>query len=160
MQTLTINAKQSNSGSIHDIAATHDRIIKFPTAAKFAVICASYYGGKGYTTHKTAAAAIRASQLLGEYSHKIVDIDRNIYSVKSDYWDSSLVSLGEKIDGHSVTQKPINKVRASESRKIAGGGKRIGGILPKDAADKLHSLISSGYAPSIMAAIVKALLHA
>lgn len=53
-----------------------------------------------------------------------------------------------------------DRVRESEARKIAAGGQRIGGILPKDATDKLHSLIASGYAPTVMAAIVKALQHA
>ena len=53
-----------------------------------------------------------------------------------------------------------DRVRESEARKIAAGGQRIGGILTKEATDKLHSLIASGYAPSIVAAIVKALQHA
>ena len=54
-------------------------------------------------------------------------------------------------------KSPSDRVRASEAKKIAGGGKRIGGILSKEATDKLHSLIASGYAPSVMAAIAKSL---
>ena len=61
MSALTIPQKMSNSGSIHDIASDQfDRRIVFGKGCKYAVILASYYGGKGYTTHKTEAAAVRA----------------------------------------------------------------------------------------------------
>ena len=72
--TYIIPAKQSGTGSIHDIASEHgDREIRFGAGCKYAVVCASYYGGKGYTTHRTALAAMRASDALGDYSHRIID---------------------------------------------------------------------------------------
>lgn len=82
MTTLTIPKKMSGTGSIHDLASEHfDRDIKFGKDCKYAVVTASYYGGKGYTTHKTAEAAIKASRALGDYSHAILDADGNHYAV-------------------------------------------------------------------------------
>lgn len=76
-----------NTGSIHDIADTSDRVIKFADGCKYAVVLASYYGGKGYTTHKTADAAIAKSKILGSNgrSYKIIDTDGNIYGVYGSY---------------------------------------------------------------------------
>jgi len=45
----------------------------------YAVVCSSYYGGKGYTTHKTEESAIAASRKLGDYSHQIIDSDGRVY---------------------------------------------------------------------------------
>ena len=76
MTTYTIPGKMSNSGSIHDIAYDNfDRDIVFAPGCIYAVIRASYYGGNGYTTHKTEGAAIAASHRQGNYSHTIIDTD-------------------------------------------------------------------------------------
>jgi len=81
MTTITIPQKMSNSGSIHDIASDmFDRDIVFAPGCKFAVVLASYYGGKGYTTHKTATAAAAESHKQREYSHTILDTKGNEYS--------------------------------------------------------------------------------
>jgi len=77
MNTLTyvIPQKSSNSGTIHDIASDQfDRDIVFRSKCIYAVVLASYYGGKGYTTHRTEAAAIAASKANKDYSHKIIDV--------------------------------------------------------------------------------------
>ena len=59
MTTHIIPQKMSNTGSIHDIASDNfDRDIKFPAGAKYAVVLASYYGGKGYTMHKTEGISV------------------------------------------------------------------------------------------------------
>jgi hypothetical protein len=80
MKTYTINQKMSNSGTIHDIASDQfDRDINFPEGCKYAVVLASYYGGKGYTTHKTELAACNQSNKVSDYSHTIIDIDGNEY---------------------------------------------------------------------------------
>ena len=85
MTTYTIPQRTSGTGSIHDIASDlHDRDIKFGNGCKFAVVLSSYYGGKGYTTHKTEGAAIRASRANSEYSHVIIDVDGNQYEVDYD----------------------------------------------------------------------------
>lgn len=90
--TYTIPAKMSNSGSIHDIASEHgDRIIRFGAGCKYAVVNASYYGGKGYTTHKTAEAAAAASKRNREYSHEIIDTVGTRYVVEPDYYGGKLV---------------------------------------------------------------------
>ena len=60
-----------------------------------------------------------------------------------------------------MTGKPkslSDRVRASEARKIASGGRRMpGGVLPQVAVQKLDQLLRSGYAASAMAVIVRAL---
>ena len=68
----------SGTGNIHDIASENfDRVIEFRGAARYAVVMAAYYGGKGYTTHATEAAVCRQAHKLGRlgYSHKIIDAD-------------------------------------------------------------------------------------
>jgi len=85
MTTYTIPQKMSGTGSIHDIASDmFDRDIVFAPGCKFAVVLASYYGGKGYTTHKTEAAAIAASRRNSEYSHRIIDTKGREYVVYGD----------------------------------------------------------------------------
>lgn len=85
MHTLTIAQKMSNTGSIHDLASDQfDRDIVFGTGCQYAVVLASYYGGKGYTTHKTESATIRAAAQNKEYSHQILDRDGREYIVHGD----------------------------------------------------------------------------
>ena len=77
MKTLTIS--QDLHRNIHSIADQNcDRDINFPSGCEYAVVLASYYGGKGYTCHKTADAAMEKSQKESEYSHQIIDTDGNI----------------------------------------------------------------------------------
>lgn len=81
----TIPQKMSGTGSIHDIASDNfDREIS--GRGNYAVVKASYYGGKGYTTHTTAEAAARQAQKLGKegYSYTIIDGDGNEYAVHPD----------------------------------------------------------------------------
>lgn len=74
MHKYLIPKKMSNTGSIHDLASDqYDRVIKFPRGCYYAVVLASYYGGKGYTTHKTFEAAIKASKKVKDYSHCIIN---------------------------------------------------------------------------------------
>jgi len=78
MKTLIIN--QNPNGSIHSLASKHhDRKINFPEESIYAVVLASYYGGKGYTTHRTAHAAIKKAKSLRGFSFEIVDSDGEIY---------------------------------------------------------------------------------
>ena len=72
-----IPQKMSGTGSIHDLASEHyDRVIKFAPGCRFAVVLAAYYGGKGYTTHKTINAAIRQAMKLKGFDYQIIDLDR------------------------------------------------------------------------------------
>ena len=58
MKTTTIRQKQSNSGSIHDLASDmRDREIRIPDSATHVIVLASYYGGKGYSTHESGESA-------------------------------------------------------------------------------------------------------
>lgn len=76
MDTLTIISDAT--ANIHSIASQQvDREIKFRKGTKYAVVLASYYGGKGYTTHATQlAASNKADKLLAEgYSVCVIDSD-------------------------------------------------------------------------------------
>lgn len=85
MKTFTIEQKMSGTGSIHDIASDlFDREIVFAKGCKYAVVLASYYGGKGYTAHKTEKAAVAASKRNRDYSHMIIDAEGNEYIVNHD----------------------------------------------------------------------------
>jgi len=85
MKIYTIEQKMGGTGSIHDIASDlMDRDIKFPAGSGYAVVIASYYGGKGYTTHKTAEATIEQSNRMSLYSHSIIDAEGNQYGVNYD----------------------------------------------------------------------------
>ena len=82
MEVYTIPQKMSNTGTIHDIASDQfDREIVFGAGCKYAVVLAAYYGGKGYTTHRTEAAAVAASRAAKEYSHEIIDTQGRRYIV-------------------------------------------------------------------------------
>ncbi len=83
MKTVyTIAQKMSGTGSIHDIASDlFNRDIVFAPGCLYAVVLASYYGGKGYSTHKTEAAAISASNKQLDYSREIIDNNGNRYTV-------------------------------------------------------------------------------
>ena len=77
----TIPKKMSGTGSIHDIASDlYDREIA--GRGQYAVVLASYYGGKGYTTHLTAEAAARQAEKISRegYSYEIIDGGGNRYS--------------------------------------------------------------------------------
>ena len=80
-----IRKKQSNTGSIHDIASDQfDRVIE--GRGKFAVVEAAYYGGKGYTTHTSAASAIEQARKLAKqgYSYQIIDGNGSRYGIDND----------------------------------------------------------------------------
>lgn len=81
-KTFVIPQKMSGTGSIHDIASDmHDREIVFASDCIYAVVLAAYYGGKGYSTHRTIEATIAASSKNVAYSHSIIDAEGNAYSV-------------------------------------------------------------------------------
>jgi hypothetical protein len=85
MVNYIIPKKESNTGSIHDLSSDmHDREIVFPMGTKYAVVCAAYYGGKGYTTHCTEGAAIAQSRKWQDYSHKIIDVNGSEYVANGD----------------------------------------------------------------------------
>ena len=82
MKSYTIEQKMSGTGSIHDIASEQfDRVIEFRGAAKYAVVLAAYYGGKGYTTQATEESACRQAHKLSKqgYIYKIIAADGSEY---------------------------------------------------------------------------------
>ena len=100
MQVLTIEAKGSNTGNIHDIADSNmDRDIKFRKGCLFAVVLASYYNAhqsnRGYSTYKTAQAAAKGSRKVNA-SNKVIDISGVEYQVNPTYDGFDLVSTHHK----------------------------------------------------------------
>lgn len=93
MKTYTIEAKMSGTGTIHDIAGDCDRVIEFRGKAKYAVILAAYYGGKGYTTHSTEGLVIKAANTVKDYSYAIIDTDGNRYAIDRDYHGAKLIQI-------------------------------------------------------------------
>jgi len=86
-QTYTIEQKDSGEGSIYDIASSnYDRRIVFGRGCSYAVVLASFYGGRGYTTHRTESAAVAKSRALSRlgYSHEIIDTDGELYRDRGD----------------------------------------------------------------------------
>lgn len=82
---LTIPQKMSGTGSIHDIASDmFDRKVTFAPGCRFAVVLSSYYGGKGFSTHKSEEAVIAASRRNRAYSHCIVDVLGVTYGIMGD----------------------------------------------------------------------------
>lgn len=85
MVIYTIPRKMSGTGTIHDIENDLiDRDIHFGPGCRYAVVTAAYYGGRGYTTHKTEATAIKAAHALGDYSHAIIDTEGRRYAAAQD----------------------------------------------------------------------------
>jgi hypothetical protein len=62
------------------------------------------------------------------------------------------------------TKEPVplaQRVRASETRKIGAGGRRLpGSILPPDASAALEKLVNEAYGDSATACIARALVEA
>ena len=84
--THTIPARMSGTGSIHDIASDmYDRDIIFAPGCNYAVVLAAYYGGKGYTTHKTESAAIAAAKCQEDYSLAVIDRDGVEHVIQPDW---------------------------------------------------------------------------
>jgi hypothetical protein len=93
MRIITIEQKQSNSGSIHDLASdTRDRDIKIPATAGYVIILAAYYGGKGYSTHATAESAARKVKSLKKdnTSFEVFDADGSYLE-----WDGCDFRVGD-----------------------------------------------------------------
>lgn len=67
-------------------------------------------------------------------------------------------------DPHEDPHEPVplvNRVRASEARKIKAGGRRMpGGVMPADAAEALDKLVSHGYGNSTSGCIFRAIIEA
>lgn len=86
MTTTYVIPQKLSAGSIHDIASSHyDRDIVFAAGCKNAAVLASDYGGYGYSTHRTAAAAIAASRRKIAYRHCIIDIEGTKYADCGDH---------------------------------------------------------------------------
>jgi len=92
MEIYVIKQKQSNTGSIHDLASQHyERDIHFRHGTHYAVVHAAYYcertGANLYTTHVTEQAAAQASRKLSanDISHEIIDNHGRRYMAN---WDT------------------------------------------------------------------------
>lgn len=85
MKTVTIPAKTSGTGTIHDTASEHfDRAIKFKKGAEYAIVLAAYYGSNIYYIARDEEEAIEISYRESEYSHVIIDSDGDHYHNNGD----------------------------------------------------------------------------
>ena len=73
------------------------------------------------------------------------------------------VARARKMAGMKPTEPatPAARVRASEARKIAAGGRRMpGGVMPADAAEALAVLEADAYGDSSAGCIYRAIIDA
>lgn len=91
--TQTLLIPVNPYANINSIASKlEDRRITFAPGCRYAVVLASFYGSrKGYSTHRTAEAAIKASRRLGDISHQIISVDGTRYAIYND----RLVEMGK-----------------------------------------------------------------
>ena len=81
--------------NIHDTHCEHyDRDIVFQAGCEYAVVLASYYGSKGYTTHKTVENTIKQAKRTKNagYSCIIIDLLGNVYDLD---FDCELAKTGQ-----------------------------------------------------------------
>lgn len=122
MKKVIIPQKMSGTGTIHDIASQHyDREIKFPKGAQFAVVLASYYGGKGYTTHASESATIQADKRQGEFSRQIIGVDGWLYEVDmSRSYDGELRRYLDQRESYEVQDfEQVTQAAAALGRSIS-----------------------------------------
>lgn len=120
MKIVTIPKKMSGTGSIRDLASQHyNREIRFPKGAKYAVVLASYYGGRGYTTHRSESATIQADKRNSEFSRRIIGVDGYYYEV--DY-DGDLVRDRDQV-------QPLD---VQDFEEVTSAAAALGGIITEE----------------------------
>jgi len=74
--TVTIEAKMSGTGTIHDIASEHfDRDIVFGENDEYAIVLAAYYGNNIYYTATDGYEAVEIIEREKEFSMMVIDRD-------------------------------------------------------------------------------------
>lgn len=132
MKIVIIPQKMGGTGTIHDIASQHcDREIKFPKGHKFAVVLASYYGGRGYSTHTSENATIQADRRNKEFSRQIVGVDGLLYDVDHDklnrYIDQRETYEVQNFEEVTQAASALGKLRSEKkAEKSRENGKKGG----------------------------------
>lgn len=113
------NSIQCNRG--YSIARTDcERDIRFDPDMIYAVVRASCYGEKGYTTHKTETSAIAESkrESASRYIHDIIDRSGTGYKIVIDGNQEHLVAIPENTPSDSLTEYKNILVRTKERKDI------------------------------------------
>jgi hypothetical protein len=134
MKKVIIPQKMSGTGSIHDLASDlGPREIKFPQGAKFAVVLATYYGGRGYSTHTTESATIQADRRNREFSRQIIGVDGWTYDVDmSSSYDGALVRVPDQREPYEIVEvdRSLTRVMSDlgkiKSERAAAASRRNG----------------------------------
>lgn len=127
MKKVIIPQKMSGTGTIHDIASQHyDREIKFPKGAQYAVVLASYYGGKGYTTHASESATIQADRRQKEFSRQIIGVDGYMYEADYDKLRRYPMDEPYEVQGFEEVTQAASALGASRSSKKAEAARANG----------------------------------
>lgn len=83
MSTITIAAKQSNTGTIHDLASERgDRVINFGKLGRYAVLVPAYYNVR-HTVCRSEAAAVKRAKALKQYAPTVIDAKGNYYTLNT-----------------------------------------------------------------------------
>lgn len=139
---IILTLPQADGASIHSINSQHfERSICFKNGRFYAVILASYYGGKGYTTHSSAESAAKMAHRLDkeDYSYTIIDSKGNKYFKNYDNCGDLILS--------AVCDEDLLECGISELKRFKCTWDRAGKstdfiFLAEDAEDALYKLKS------------------
>lgn len=137
---ITLTLPQAQSPSIHSINSQHfERNIYFSKGCFYAVVLASYYGGKGYTTHQSAEAAAKMAHKLDkeDYSYAIIDSEGNKYFKNYDNSGDVILSA---VWGEEPLECSLSEPKRFKCTWDRAGKSTDFTFLAEDAEDALYRL--------------------
>ena len=139
---ITLTLPQAEGASIHSINSQYfERDIYFNKGCFFAVVLASYYSGKGYTTHQSAESAAKKAHSLDKenYSYTIIDSEGNKYFKNYDDCGDLILSA---VKGEEPLECDISELKRFKCTWDRAGKSTDFIFLAEDAEDALYKLKS------------------